>query len=235
MRTVFIGDVHGCARELLQLLRDVGFRGGADRLLLTGDAFSRGPDPVAVWDLIRESRAEMVLGNHDARLLEQLEAGAAGQTVEFRKPDQRTTFDSLEPAAPALLSWLRSVPLFIEEEDFLLVHAGINPEKGLSGTTRAEFLAIRTWPPSGGIEGPRWHDFIDPDQRPIVFGHDAPGGLVIEPSLGRGGTSTPRPHLIGLDSGCVYGGALSAYVLEENRVSQVQSQTKWTPRAPRRE
>ena len=45
MATIFIGDVHGCARELKKLLEKVDFQPQKDRLLLTGDAFSRGPEP----------------------------------------------------------------------------------------------------------------------------------------------------------------------------------------------
>ena len=103
------------------------------------------------------------------------------------------------------------------EEAFLLVHAGINPEKGFEGTTRDEFIAIRTWPPVEGIEGPRWYDSLIPDHHIIIFGHDAPSGLVVK----RRGDGTP--YLVGLDSGCVYGGRLSAYILEEERIVQVKS------------
>ena len=102
---------------------------------------------------------------------------------------------------------------------FVLVHAGLNPDKGLAGTTRKEFLTIRTWPPTAGLQGPRWHDAVGPDCGLVVFGHDAPGGLVIRHS----GTATSRPYLVGLDSGCVYGGLLSGYLLEENRTVQVKS------------
>ena len=51
----------------------------------------------------------------------------------------------------------------------------------------------------------------------IVFGHDAPGGLVVKERAG-------YPYLLGLDSGCIYGGQLSGYVLEEARLVQVKSQ-----------
>ena len=107
--------------------------------------------------------------------------------------------------------------MFVENADFLLVHAGINPEKGLVGTTREEFLTIRTWPPNETTVGPRWHDHHTPGNGPLVFGHDAPGGLVVK----RGDDGTP--YLVGLDSGCVYGFQLSAYVLDDRRILQVPS------------
>jgi len=218
-RTIFIGDIHGCAAEFEAILDAVVFRAGRDRLLLTGDAFTRGPDPLRVWELIGETRADMVLGNHDDRQLRQLRESTGGGEPRF-KHDQRLTFDKLERVSSQLLAWLEERPLFIEEEEFILLHAGVHPEKGLAGTTRDEFLTIRTWPPADGIDGPRWHDVIAPIVgRTLVFGHDAPGGLVvrrIEEHL--------APWLLGLDSGCIYGGALSAWIMEEQRLVQIDSQ-----------
>lgn len=221
MRTIFIGDIHGCAAEFQEMLDTVGFRKGTDRLLLTGDAFARGPDPLGVWTLIRDTAPEMVLGNHDDRLLDQLPCRLNGQPVTIKKPDHLFTLDSLMPAAKAVYAWLKHVPLYIENEAFLLVHAGINPEKGLEGTIRDEFLTIRTWPPARGNAGPRWYNAYTPDKNIVIFGHDALGGLVVR----RGDDGTP--YLIGLDSGCVYGGHLSAYILEEDRVVQVESRQRY--------
>lgn len=215
MSTMFVGDVHGCAAELESLLAKAGYDAARDRLLLTGDAFSRGPDPLAVWQLIRDTGAEMVLGNHDDRLLEQLTALEKG-----RKPEDRDTLlAQLQPAHDELLAWLRQCPLYIAEDAFLLVHAGIHPQKGLQGTRRQEFLKIRTWPPSRDFASPRWHDFYEPAHPLLVFGHDAPGGLVVKKRAG-------RPYLLGLDSGCIYGGQLSGYVLEEARLVQVESRQR---------
>lgn len=217
MRTLIIGDIHGCAREFEQLLSKLGFRPGPDVLYLTGDAFSRGPEPAGVWRIIRDTGARMVLGNHDVRLPERLRLLASGESVSVRWPNQLKTLEALKPAADTLMPWLDSLPLWIDEPGFLLVHAGINPEKGLEGTSRDEFLTIRTWPPVDGIVGPRWHDAYDPSGKLVVFGHDAPGGLVIKRR------DDGSPYVIGLDSGCIYGGQLSGYVLEEDRIEQVES------------
>jgi len=218
-RTIFIGDVHGCAAEFEAILDTVVFRSGRDRLLLTGDAFTRGPDPMRVWELIGETRAEMVLGNHDDRQLRQLRESDAGREPRF-KHDQKLTFDKMTPVSAQLLAWLEERRLFIEEEGFILVHAGIHPEKGLAGTARDEFLTIRRWPPADGLGGPRWHDFIVPiEGRTLIFGHDAPGGLVV-----RRNEEHLAPWLLGLDSGCIYGGSLSAWIMEEQRLVQIDSQ-----------
>ena len=48
--------------------------------MLTGDAFTKGPDPFGVWKLMLENGAEMVLGNHDAELIELFEGD--------REPDE---------------------------------------------------------------------------------------------------------------------------------------------------
>lgn len=223
MRTIFVGDPHGCAAELEEILAATNYDQTEDRLLLTGDAFARGPDPLAIWHLIQDTGAQMVLGNHDAGLLERLEEQAANREPKLNKPDQRYTFAQLAPAHNEIRTWLQQVPLYILEDPFLLVHAGIHPEKGLSGTSREEFIAIRTWPPDHKYEGPRWHDYYQPAYPLLVFGHDAPGELVIKKRQG-------RPYLLGLDTGCVYGDLhgdhLSAYILEEERLIQVKSRQK---------
>ena len=224
-KTVFVGDVHGCCSELVRLLELVEFKEGKDRLLLTGDAFSRGPDPHGVWEEIRRTDAEMVLGNHDDRLLTQMRRWIEGENPGFAHDDQECTLIQLASVVHEILPWLAKLPLYLNEKCFLLVHAGIDPDSGLGGTTRAQFLKIRTWPPNGGIVGPRWHDHYKPTRavaagQLLVFGHDAPGGLVVKRlELGK------RPYLLGLDSGCVYGNQLSAFLLEENRIVQVPSQS----------
>lgn len=209
-QTLFIGDVHGCAAELRALLDAVAFRAGRDRLYLTGDAFSRGPAPLEVWRVIERTSAEMVLGNHDDRLLKQLRGLADGTMRKRISARHQKTLDALQPVAESLRTWLDARPLFVSEDRFLLVHAGIRPDLGLAGTSRKEFLTLRTWPPTGDIVGPRWHEACPAGDRLVIFGHDAPGGLVDR-----------RPHLLGLDSGCVYGHALSGYLLEEDRLVQV--------------
>ena len=134
---------------------------------------------------------------------------AAGGPPDALKQTPGDRLRDLAPHAADLVAWLEGLPYAIDEPRFLLVHAGINPDTGLAGSTPDELVYIRTWPPTGGIEGPRWHDHLAPGGKLIVFGHDAPAGLVIKRPPGAAPDS--RPYLVGLDSACVFGGSLSAY------------------------
>ncbi len=64
----------------------------------------------------------MVLGNHDFHLLM--------CTLTSRKPNSKDTFlDILEaPDRNILIDYMLSRPLLIEQQGFLLVHAGIPPQ-----------------------------------------------------------------------------------------------------------
>ena len=154
---------------------------------------------------------------------------AAGVDPRPAYADRTETLRALATQGEELIAWLAALPLYIDEPEFLLVHAGIDPERGLAGTSRDQFLTIRTWPPDGGITGPRWHEHLDERYRvpgrPIIIGHDAPQGLLVKHFREAG--NGVRPGLIALDSGCVFGNALSAYLLEEDRIVQVPAQRRW--------
>ena len=189
-RTLIVGDVHGCADELSELLQGVA----PQRLLLVGDLFTKGPDPLGVWRLITAARAQAVLGNHDEYVLKHRDAGA---------------WRALPPEA---WTWLEALPLFLQEEGLIVVHAGLHPERGVAGTDARMATRIRRWPDDRRGEASDqpfwWEGYGGPGL--VVYGHDARRGLVDR-----------RPRTLGLDTGCVYGNKLSGYILEEDRLVQV--------------
>lgn len=101
--TLLIGDVHGCADELGELLTLVG----PDRVVLLGDLFTKGPDPRGVFKLIEDWDAESVLGNHDLWVLDNWRP---------KRELPRRAF-----------TWLRERPLWIEGEGWIAVHAALHP------------------------------------------------------------------------------------------------------------
>lgn len=214
MRTLVVGDVHGCAGPLARLL-DLA---GADRVVLVGDLYTRGPDPVGVWRLVAQAGADAVLGNHDARLQ---------AVIRGERPDDvagKLIVVTLDAADPAWRDHLAAIPLFRDEAGFIVVHAGLHPE-GRAATTVGQAIAMRRYPGTAP-DDPRWWKVYQGDQ-PVIFGHDAAQGLLRVERHG-------RPWILGLDSGCVYGGQLSGYLIEEDRLIQVASERVWVPvgRAP---
>lgn len=197
MRTLFVGDVHGCSQELAALLA----LARPDRLILVGDLFTKGPDAPGVWARIQEEGAEAVLGNHDDLLL--------------RKPEKAAALGLPEAA----LDWLRGLPLSISGEGpqgpWLVIHAGVHPELGLAGTSRDRALVMRRFPDDTDPAHPYWWQrWSGPPL--VIYGHDAVRGL-----------QDHRPRSLGLDTGCVYGGALSGFLLEEGRVLSVPALRAW--------
>lgn len=64
-RVFIIGDVHGCADELKQLVQKIGYNQDEDQIILAGDLVYRGPDNVGVLRYAKQVGAMCVRGNHD--------------------------------------------------------------------------------------------------------------------------------------------------------------------------
>jgi len=180
MRDVlFVGDVQGCAAELHDLLDVAGFDRQHHRLALTGDLINRGPDSAGVLDLVRGLDALTIVGNHEVALLE-------GRETETLNQVRKQLGSSLK----GWVAWLESLPTFICDDGYILVHAGIAPGKRPEECTREELTELRI------VGDQPWFEFWRGPET-VIFGHWA--------QLGR----VDLPLCKGLDTGCVYGGRLT--------------------------
>ena len=235
-RRIFVGDIQGCRDELERLLEAIRFDPASDELHPVGDFINRGPDSLGVLRLCRDLNAGGVLGNHDLHFLRVLE----GQ----RQLGKRDTLDELLAADDCadLANWLRARPIVRTFEDVIAVHAGLNPSWSDPVATLAQCdPAIETpelrfaisvrycdsigakpevdWPAPTAPFVP-WFDFWPPtpvEKRTVVFGHWARMGRV------------ERPQLRGLDTGCVWGQKLSAWIAEEDRFVDVPAARVYSP------
>lgn len=236
-----IGDVHGCALELDDLLGQVRFDPAADELWVTGDLVNRGTDSLAALRLWRDVDGKSVLGNHDIYAL-LTHIGAEDRYADDL--DQLFAADDRD----ALLGRLIDQPLLVDlgtladGRPVWLVHAGLHPDwQDLPGTAgrlnsgkrdapwlrRADAryaTRVRYCRPDGTLcRTDRNGEPTSEDCRPweelwrgealIVHGHWAR----------RGHYRTERA--LGLDSGCTYGGSLTAWCQEEDRILQVPSRS----------
>ncbi len=203
-RSIFIGDVHGCARELSELLDLLG-PGAGDVVYFVGDLIARGPDSAGVLRLYREVGGRGVLGNHEARVLQVRRARLAGQSTAKMGPSHEALFHELTEADWALLD---ALPLYLDVKGHgaRIVHAGVLPSVGFDEQDSWTLTHIRSIGPDGkashlaGAES--WATAYRRDPH-LVFGHDARRGLQLHPCA------------TGLDTACVYGGSLTALVLAE--------------------
>lgn len=123
MATYAIGDVQGCFDSLKKLLSLIEFQPKSDELWFVGDLVNRGPKSREVLEYIMAlgDRATVVLGNHDLHLLYR----AAG----FASARRLDTLDAVleAPNAVAMINWLRSRPVMVRRDPYVMVHAGLHP------------------------------------------------------------------------------------------------------------
>ncbi len=126
MATYAIGDIQGCYRQLLKLLKKLEFNPNKDRLILLGDLVNRGPQSLEVirYAMQNEASIEIVLGNHELHLLAVLDG------VKIPRPTD--TFHDVvsAPDREAIRDWLIKRPMAIYEQtpSVVVTHAGIHPE-----------------------------------------------------------------------------------------------------------
>lgn len=218
-RTIFIGDVHGCLDELQALLRLTGAAESPAHVILVGDLVAKGPDSPGVLALVRERRFRAVLGNHDAKVLSlrwpDRENGNEPQRGDHARVAAMLTADDW--------SFLEALPLVITLPAVaaIAVHAGLVPGVPLAEQPRKFLLNMRSITPAGEpskrVEaGVPWGS-LWPGPEHVVHGHDAMRGL------------QRHPFATGLDTGCVYGGRLSALVLPDNTIVSTPARRAYSP------
>ena len=208
-RTIAIGDVHGCATEFEALLSVLKPK-PEDCIIQVGDLINRGPDSHDAINLAREYKVNCILGNHELRLLN----ARYGSCTNKLKSYDLETIDQLTEADWDYLKTFQNY-LHIPEQDVVIVHAGFLPEPAWHSQPIEVITEIQAIDADGraarrtvASEAASWIDSW-PVSPFVVYGH----------------TSLPevvrRPGSIGIDTGCVYGGYLTAYIVEEQTIVQV--------------
>jgi serine/threonine protein phosphatase 1 len=216
-----IGDIHGCLNELRKLVAELPLK-PEDELVFLGDYIDRGPRSKAVLDYLIQDRGphwRFLRGNHEQMLLDWLQApnplaasnwlsNGGHQTLQSYIPAEKldevqgeevhALFQSYLPEAH--LEFLRALPLTYETPGYFFCHAGVNLDRPLNAQTAEDLLWIRR----KFLEDPR------PTPKLIVHGHTP----IEEVDVTR--------DRINLDTGCVYGGHLTAMVLPDKKLYQVK-------------
>ena len=228
-RVYAVGDPHGCLDKLRALhslvAADLASRPAPDPWLIhLGDFIDRGPDSAGIIELLSAGDplpgvlTVNLAGNHEAMMLAALD-GVDGDAPDLwldngggAALDSWRVPAAAQPAAwpgcipPAHLRFLRGLPRQHILDGYVFVHAGLRPGVALAQQTDDDRVWIRE--PFLSARAP-----VVPD-RPdlaVVHGHT----VVRDPVV--------RPARVGVDTGAVKGGRLTAAVLEGSRVRFLQT------------
>ena len=216
-----IGDIHGMREKLEELIDRLPLQ-PADQLIFIGDYVDRGPDPAGTVEYLTQLQERQpcifLMGNHEAMFLAFL--GWRGDNYfggeAFLQNGGETTLDSyayFQEAKEFKLpehheKFYRELKLWHMEGEYLFVHAGLSREAlclsdplyAIKRERARDLLWQRTTadlPHSLGVT--------------VVYGHTPMPDMQVRWNI---------PYSIGIDTGCVYGGELTALRLpDENTFS----------------
>ena len=235
MRTYIIGDIHGCVSPLRKLLNRLAPDPAADRLIILGDLFDRGPDSWEVFQLVKElelsfgKRFILLRGNHEDYLLQK--KLSLSQRLVWDRVGRGTTVRSFKQHGEKMKDcapWLREhTVMYYQGEGFRCVHAGfkIDPPELNDAYTMIHdhgvVLANRYSGPltvTGHIALPKPSWFAG-DGKTVKELENVPEGAGTVP--GEGGFAhnaacrLPERGVICIDTGCGKGGSLTGMVIED--------------------
>ena len=220
-----IGDVHGCCDELEGLLEKLGYtwteregfyprlyaHPGGRKAVFLGDFTDRGPRNLDSLDLVKAmaeaGHALCVPGNHDVKLLKRLRA----QEVKLRHGLERTVAElealpeavrpAFEQEMASFLSGLVS-HYVLDDGKLVVAHAGLTED--LQGRASG---AVRAFALFGDTTG-------ETDEYGLPVRRNWAADYRGEALVVYGHTPVAEPlhlnHTVNIDTGCVFGGALTA-------------------------
>ena len=211
-RILAISDIHGCADLFAAVLIQANYEPQTDQLILLGDYIDRGEKSYETVQMVKSlvnEGAIALCGNHEDMAIQAFEDDFGNAMELWYQNGVRDTMRSYRRNQVAVrqdLDFFKSLTLYQETEDYIFVHAGINPYIPILGDNDRDTLlwSRNTWLRSAY------------DGKPVVFGH-TPTETVMFDTL---------DNKIRIDTGAAYWGKLSCLELPDRKVHSVQDKQK---------
>lgn len=218
MRTIIIGDIHGCSNALQALFECVKPEAGTDRLVFLGDLFDRGPDSYQVFHRLQSLAQQfgdgfiLLLGNHEDYLLQP--RLTKQQRMIWEHVGRQATVSSFERSGAHMedtIPWIKEhTCLFWKTDLFQCVHAGIKVDPPEVNDLETLVHSHETVPAN------RYTGLL------TITGHIAlehatwftGDGETTEELHENETLQLPETGVICIDTGCGKGGKLTAMVIE---------------------
>ncbi|MCH1625251.1 metallophosphoesterase family protein [Ferdinandcohnia quinoae] len=232
-RTLIISDIHGDINKFEQLLESVNYDSKNDQLILLGDYVDRGPNAKAVIDKViklKERGARVLKGNHEDMMIKALTSdeekfwnhwvvrnGGDKTLSSYGFSEKDLLVDEEAFQKPSLesdelkrhLKFIQDLEHYIETDDYIFVHAGVEPEVPVCESDPYKLIWIRD-EFHKGYKGVKI----------VVFGH-TPTSLLYK-EQGKCDVFFGVNRIIGIDGGAVYGGQLNCLELPSQKVYSVK-------------
>lgn len=225
MKTVVIGDVHGCIDEFKEL---VGMFGPSDKVIQLGDLMDRGPAPAECVKFAKQKGILVVASNHDDKHVRWRRHEKRKEEFGTKNPMKPFSPDRMEEhrkLSDEEVDWLSKCPhvymLQMGGRQWAFVHGGLENVR-MDAQDKRRVIRVRYVDRSSGLMVPP--DDENPCEQPensvpwyvgwtgsvsVAFGHMVVGR---RPLL----HETLTRVCLGVDTGCVYGGALTAAVIRDD-------------------
>jgi len=224
MAVYAIGDIHGCIATLDALLARL-CPTPDDHLVFIGDYVDRGPDSKAVIGRLLEleeaateekgPRCTFLRGNHDQMMLDYVDFPGDHDVYELWTINgglstlNSYVADGRLVLPEAHIEFLRRTEFVHEMDDFVFVHAGLDPKKSIAENLNPLDPQVALWTRAHlTAKLKKW-------EKPVVCGHTPQRNPAND------------PWLINIDPGAVYShieglGVLTAVKLPEREFTQVE-------------
>lgn len=239
MKFDIIGDIHGCYDEFLNLIDKLGYlmntgipvHPDGRNLVFVGDTMDRGPDSIKMLNLVFKLQEATTLiyspGNHCNKLYR----FAKGNQVQLTHGLETTvaeldalTKDERKRFLTTYCKFYEALPLYhsLNDGNLIIAHAGIREE--MIGATPSE--KMRVFVLYGDITGKKL-----PDGRPLR--RDWAKHYKGDPFIVYGHTPVKEVRFVNntanVDTGCVFGGKLTALRYPEMEIMSVPSLQPFFP------
>lgn len=226
-RIIIFGDVHGCLDELKMSLDLLKYDPENDRVIFVGDLVDRGPNSGGVVQFVRKNNFECVCGNHDDKHIRYYKHSIRKKhNNQYKNPinlseDKKRTHSQLSDVD---LEWLSQLPksIFIEKYNLLIIHAGVLPYSDPLNQNNDVYMYCRYLEKNTNKMLKLTHTHLKPNNSNlwadvyngnvnIAYGHNVHSLTDPYLTINKHGYKT-----FGLDTGCVFGGKLTSFVIEND-------------------
>lgn len=209
-RIIVIGDIHGCIDEVRDLSDRLAVT-SSDRLISVGDIICKGPDSAQCLDwAMSMPNLECILGNHELRFLNSWKNGRKPNI----KPYDMQTVRNMGSRFETYMKFIENWPLYIDLEELTVIHAGLRPGISLKKQSPLDLTQLRGVEPD---DAP-WYEYYEGGKK-VIFGHWVRRNPLVQEKI------------VGIDTGCVYGGKLTAFIWPDDRVISVKARKAYRLRS----